>query len=188
MFSVPDIRSISHIWMADVDLEVRRLGGVPGLLKLLRPPIGSASAGFCADRIELGAAILACKVKNIPPPEKRCGSSNVFSMRPLGNTGEDDCGEQGLLFGHYRGGEEAGTPWETRVFIAALDALQGARRINVLTTYRLYSLQCRTPVQKGRQNILAKELLLSSSFPKRVHDRVPACSFWLWCCNVLRHR
>lgn len=118
--------------MADVDLEVRRLGGVPGLLRLLRPPVGTASSGFCADRIELGAAILACKVNNIPPEKRRCGASNVLPMRPLGNAAED-CGKQGLFSRHYRGGGGAGTPWETRVLIAALDALQGARRINVLT-------------------------------------------------------
>lgn len=140
------ISSTPHVWMAGVDLEVRRLGGVLGVLKLLRPPVGTEPTGFCADRIELGAAILACKVKNIPPEKTYDGSSNMSSMmRSLSNVAEEEegCGEQELVVRHYQG-KETGTPWETRALIAALDALQGLRRIHVLTDYcALYDVGCR---------------------------------------------
>lgn len=50
--------------MADVELELRRLGGIDGMLNLFRRPLGRESNGAYADRIEFGTALLSCSIKH----------------------------------------------------------------------------------------------------------------------------
>lgn len=96
--------------MANVDngvgLELRRIGGIEGSLKLLRRPLGGAYTGeICARRIELGAALLAC---GISTAERRginffqeCDGADVVAENaPAGlrdwSEGSHRIGERGL--------------------------------------------------------------------------------------------
>lgn len=65
-----------------MDLELRRLGGDRGLLGLLRPPSKSDSNDAFAARVELGAALVACRIaENASIRSSSSGRSRSSSSR-----------------------------------------------------------------------------------------------------------
>lgn len=62
----------------DVELELRRLGGINGTIKLLRPPATGESSDIYARRVELATALLACKI-GLDSALKKCGATTSTS-------------------------------------------------------------------------------------------------------------
>ncbi|CBJ33243.1 hypothetical protein Esi_0448_0002 [Ectocarpus siliculosus] len=73
----------------DLELELRRLGCVDGVLGLLRRRSINESDHVYADRIQLGAALLACKLDLRAAPTK-CGATAIAAGR--GGAGGDEEG------------------------------------------------------------------------------------------------
>lgn len=73
----------------DLELELRRLGCVDGVLGLLRRRSINESDHVYADRIQLGAALLACKLDLRAAPTK-CGATAFAAGR--GGAGGDEEG------------------------------------------------------------------------------------------------
>lgn len=96
---------------AEVDLELRRLGSVGGVLGLLRRRSVDESAHVYAGRIQLGAALLASKL-DITPAHTKCGATTSAG----GDAGGDEEGSAVVA------------SWGGRALAAVLDAIvQGGR-------------------------------------------------------------
>lgn len=111
--------------MADIELELRRLGGIDGVLNLLHLSAGLGSAGSCcADRIELGAALLACRIAETRGG-KKCGTTTRASSSPCHPRieGEKRASSRGPMDGSTTTSMD--TSWEPKALVFALDALQG---------------------------------------------------------------
>lgn len=71
-------------------LEIRRLGGIDGILRLLMKDRGVASHATengSSQSLELGAALLACAVSMTPPPTELLGTEDQPPNDPLDLTG-----------------------------------------------------------------------------------------------------
>lgn len=108
--------SLHHMSMTEVELELRRLGGDGGLLNLLRRSNGVETTIACAGRVELGAALVALKVKDTSRI-RICGGTPRSSASYGRDVGERT----------PRVPIAATMAWESKVLLAVVDALQGAR-------------------------------------------------------------
>lgn len=129
----------------NMDLELRRLGGDRGLLGLLRTPAESESTDAFAARVELGAALIACRIvvdaKTMPsssrPSNIRGSNFRLYSVLSEDRFAGDEEGETSSCLLCTDGGGSATTAaassndcvvptarsWETKALKAIVDAL-----------------------------------------------------------------
>lgn len=73
----------------DVRLELRRIGGITGALNLLRSPCRGGAGHttfdggiFAAQRVELGAALLACGISDAERSGSNFFKGDQYSRKP----------------------------------------------------------------------------------------------------------
>eukprot|EP00903_Cladosiphon_okamuranus_P005904 g5838.t1 len=101
----------------DLELELRRLGGVDGIIKLFRKPALGESSDIYAERVELGAALLACKI-DLGNNHPNCGTTTSVSSGFV--VGTWDCQLQ------LAGSNAAATlreSWEPKALTVVINAL-----------------------------------------------------------------
>lgn len=104
--------------MTDVELELRRLGGIQGALSLLRQPAVYNSHEVSASRIELGAVILACKIEL--ETRTRCGATSSLNL-DKDTTADNREFRRSQVDAETTGIEPSGA----RILYSVLQALQG---------------------------------------------------------------
>lgn len=109
----------------DVELELRRLGGVDGVIDLLRQPAAGEVIDIYAGRIELGAALLACKTAGLGKAHTKCGvttsTSSASAVRGR------NCQQQPVDSSDV---STLGESWEPRALTAVIGVLlQGTRDV-----------------------------------------------------------
>ena len=95
---------------AHVELELRRLGGVDGVINLLRKPSAAESDDAFAGRVELGAALLGCKI----------GVGGVPTCPLSAAHGRPHDHQQQACSSRT---ERSAVPWGLKAFVAVLDVL-----------------------------------------------------------------
>lgn len=96
----------------DVELEVRRLGGVSGVINLLRERSADESDNAYAGRIELGAALLGCKIGT----HTKRGASDFVASTTSGRDHDQHIADSSRI-------EPSMLSWESKGFVAVLDVL-----------------------------------------------------------------
>ena len=120
---INDAPESSDIMIMNIELELKRLGGYSGLLRLLRGSAELKSSGAFAARVELVAALIACRIVNASS-SIRCGGIALVSSLEGGVSGEDyaSC--------LHRENNAPAPPvesaeWETSVLVSVTDILHG---------------------------------------------------------------
>lgn len=132
----------------DVELELRRLGGVDGTINLLRQPAVGESSDTYAGRVELGAALLACKI-GLGDAHTKCGATSAISS----GSGVDGRGCQPQLV-DSSAVATLRESWEPRALTAAINALlQGGR--DVVGTRARCACVVYTPTRGWRPRYIA---------------------------------
>lgn len=107
----------------DVGLELRRLGGVGGAINLLRHPAVDEPRDTYAGRVELGAALLACKI-GLGDTRAKCGA--ITSISSGSRVDAWDC-QRPLVDSSAVTLKES---WEPRALAAVINALlQGSTTV-----------------------------------------------------------
>lgn len=107
---------------ADLELELRRLGEINGTINLLRQPAVGESSDVYAGRVELGAALLACKI-GLGNNHTKCGTTTSVSWGFAVNA--RDCQPQLVGSSAVATSRES---WEPKALTAVINALLQGRR------------------------------------------------------------
>lgn len=105
----------------DVELELRRLGGVDGTISLLRQPAVGESSGIYAGRVELGAALLACKIGLGNAHIKRGAITSTSTSAVDGRACQQPLVDSNAV-------TTLRASWEPKALTAVIDALLQGRR------------------------------------------------------------
>lgn len=109
--------------MACIDTEIGRLGGMDAVLDLLRKKENGKADPAFAKRIELGTALLVCRIKGRAERVRECGTTTSFSPSDGGAGQISSSASRDDIDTHSIATKD--TAWQPTSLSLALDAVQG---------------------------------------------------------------